>query len=508
MEHEQRMNIRYLHSRKGASIREIAQRLHISRKTVRRALQENTGEKRVRKAQGSKLDPYKVEIAGMLEEYPRISGMRIFEEICKQGYTGKTTILNDYLKTLRHRKKEAFFRLRFSPGEQGQVDWGSCGRITVEGQPRRLSVFAMVLSYSRMLYVEFTISERIEEFLRCHVNAFRFFGGVPETLLYDNLKSVVYQRSGAVVQFNHRFLEFAGHYCVQPQVCGIAKGNEKGRVESAIKYIKGNFLAGRSFSDLDDVNYQVSHWRETVANIRIHGSTHRRPIDLFREEQPLLGKLPAGEYDTAITAMVRASKDCFVQFETNSYSVPIRYVSEKLTLKALPRKIHIYKDMDQVAVHRRCYGKHSDIEDPKHFQGLLLSKHKAYANQTRQRFMLLGKGASRYMEGLLQGKVNAALHVKKILKLADLYGKISVLDAIDKALMHDAFGAEYIENIILQRRAEKQCTEPLNTLLLEDSSGFGDIIIQEPDLARYDAVTENEEHDTITNPEQGDDTHA
>jgi hypothetical protein len=190
-----------------------------------------------------------------------------------------------------------------------------------------------------------------------------------------------------------------------------------------------------------------------------------------------------------------------VQFQTNSYSVPIRYVSQKLTLKATAEKVYVYKDTDQVAVHERCWAKYRSIEDPDHFAGLLFTKHNAYANKARQRFILLGEGAPLYLEGLAQAAVNARVHVDRILKLADLYGKAAVVKAIAKALEHDAYGAEYIENIILRRRAQDKCTEPVNTLLFEDETGFGDVTVPEPDLARYDEVAGNES-DTS---EQGDD---
>lgn len=499
MDKQLRVEIRYLHARHGLSMRAIARRLKISPRTVGRALAEApTLNPRARKKRPSKLDPYKPSIARLLEECPRISGIRIFEEITRQGYTGKTSILNEYVQSIRQTEKEAFFRLHFAPGEQAQVDWGVCGTIEVEGRPRRLSVFAMVLSYSRMLYLEFTVSEQIEEFLRCHVNAFTFFAGVPACMLYDNLKSVVLQRHGPAVQFNSRFLDFAGHYCIQPRVCGVAKGNEKGRVESAIKYIKGNFLAGRSFTDLSDINGQARTWRDTCANVRIHGTTRKQPLELFAEEKALLGPLPLIGYDTAITVSVRVSKDCFVQFETNSYSVPTRYVCEKLTLKAVPHAVTIYKDHDQIAAHRRCWGRYQTIEDPAHFKDLLRIKHNARTHKMKDHFVLLGTDAAAYLEGLLQGKVNAQTHVGKILKLADLYGTTAVCDALAKALRHEAFGAEYIENIILQRRAAEDCREPANTLLMDDASGFGDIVIPVPDLARYDALTDTASDDDTT----------
>lgn len=499
MDQQLRVSIRYLHARHKLSIRAIAKQLGVARNTVRRALKEGAVSRPERPRRPSKLDPHKAAIAHLLEEYPGISNTRIFEEIVQAGYTGKTSILNDYLQSIRQRKKEAFFRLRFAPGEQAQVDWGSCGEIMVAGRSRRLSVFAMVLSYSRMLYLEFTISERIEEFLRCHVNAFAFFGGVPSDLLYDNLKSVVLQRTGSAVRFNSRFLNYAAYYSIQPRVCGVAKGNEKGRVESAIKYIKGNFLAGRSFNDLDDINSQARLWRDTVANVRVHGTTHEQPAALFLKEKAHLGPLPLIGYDTAIITTVRVSKDCFVQFETNSYSVPTRYVGEKLTLKASPHKIRIYKNHDKIAAHQRCWGMHQSIEDPAHVKGLLRKKKNAQKHKHQDHFILLGNDAPAYLDGLLQARVNAPAHIEKILKLADLYGTTAVCDALAHALIHEAFGADYIENIVLQHRAEAECTEPLNTLLMDDTSGFGDIVIPVPDLARYDALSNN---DTPTSTNQ------
>lgn len=499
--------IRYLHGSGKLSVRALARRMGISRRTVRRALASAEGPARsgARPGRASKLEAYRPEIERLLGDYPGISGVRIFEELVKRGYTGGRTILKECLQRLRRPAQEAFFRLHFAPGEQAQVDWGSCGTIMVAGHSRRFSVFAMVLSYSRMLYLEFTASERIEVFLQCHVNAFRFFGGVPGIMLYDNLKSVVLQRSGGAVRFNSRYLDFAGWYGVQPRACGVAKGNEKGRVESAIKYIKGNFLAGRTFRDLDDANAQARHWRDTIANVRIHGSTHRRPAELFEEERPHLRPLPASGYDCAVTVPVRASKDGFVRFETNSYSVPSRCAGLPLVLKAAAHEVKIFRDCDLAAVHRRRHGgNREEVEDPAHVAGLLREKKRARELKGRDRFLLLGENASLYRDGLVRTRADAQRHTAAILKLADLYGRTSVLDAIQTALGHEAFGADYIENIILQRRAREGRTDPAHTLLLDDTTGFGDVVIPPPDLARYDRAAEADDDDDKGMPDDND----
>ena len=487
MDNTLKADIRYLCLRKNMSIHKTAKQLGISRKTVRKALQEKEALPD-KTSRFSKLDPFKDEITRLLKEFPLISGIRIFEELLKQGYVGKTTILNDYLKTLCDKQKEAFVRLHFTPGQQAQVDWGSCGTIMVEGHPRRLSVFAMVMSYSRMMYLEFTISEKMEDFLRCHVNAFRFFGGVPSQLLYDNLKNVVIGRSGKNVQYNQRFMDFAAYYTFKVCACNVARGNEKGRVESAIKYIKGNFLSGRIFTGLIDIHSQTVRWRDHTANVRTHGSTRKRPVDLFVEETKHLALLPAVEYDTNIVVPVRVSKDCFVKFQTNSYSVPFKYTVAKLTLKAGEHAVRIYHDQESVATHRRCYDKYKTCENPEHFKGLLEIKRRAITTKALQQFSQLGEKASLYMQGLLQTRVNAKTHIKNILKLSDLYGKTAMLDAIDKAITHEAYGSEYIENIILQRRTECDDFSAANTLLLHEINGFSDVVIQPPDLARYDSL--------------------
>lgn len=248
-----------------------------------------------------------------------------------------------YLLKVRPAKQEAFVRFETPPGEEAQVDWGlfgdyfGCGRI--------LSCFAFVLSHSRMATFIWTLSQSLDDFLRAHVKAFHFFGGVPQRILYDNLKNVVLKRLGIQIQFQPRFMALAGHYLFEPRPCNVRRGNEKGKVERSIGYLRENFFAGRSFKDLWDLRNQSDHWRDTICNVRVHGSLKQRPWDRFEEEKGALRNLPAHPFDTDTCVGVKASPDCRVIFDTNTYSVPSIYAHLGLTLKA--NDSHLFHEFNE-----------------------------------------------------------------------------------------------------------------------------------------------------------------
>ncbi|MDP2866134.1 MAG: IS21 family transposase, partial [Elusimicrobiota bacterium] len=207
------------------TVSEISRRLGIDRKTVRRALSSEVFPGRAPcPGKPSKLDAYKPYIYDRLKEYPKLSATRILEEIKPQGYAGKMRIVWEYVAGLRARQKEAFLRIETQPGEFAQVDWAHCGTVQIGTAQRKLSCFVMVLSHSRMMYAELTVSQCIEDFIRCHINAFHYFGGTTRKLLYDNLKTVVLSRLGRDVRFNPAFMEFAGTYLFEPVACNPSRG--------------------------------------------------------------------------------------------------------------------------------------------------------------------------------------------------------------------------------------------------------------------------------------------
>ena len=217
----------------------------------------------------SSLDAYKCLIQLTLNDHPKLLATRLFDMITPRGYAGSLVQLRRYVRSIRpagHR--EAFFRLRTLPGEQGQVDWGCFGTIVVGNAKRALSCFVMVLGWSRAVYARFTLDQTLESFVRCHVRAFHAFGGVPRALLYDNLKTAVLERQGDLIRFHPRLLELAGHYHFATKPCAPYRGNEKGKVERTIRYLRYSFFDARSFSSVDDLNAQLAAWIETVAHAR------------------------------------------------------------------------------------------------------------------------------------------------------------------------------------------------------------------------------------------------
>ncbi|MBE3584426.1 MAG: IS21 family transposase [Limnochordaceae bacterium] len=263
----------------GRSIREIARTLGVSRNTVRRYLRSPEVLRPAPRApRGSKLDPYKEFIRQRVAEGVE-NCVVLLRELKAQGYTGSYTLLKEFVRPLRRgRSAPVTVRFETSPGQKAQVDWDSCAYTLPDGSVRRKWVFAMVLSWSRAVYVEFTDRADTATFIRCHLNAFRYFGGVPETCLYDRTRLVVLGLDEhGEPQWNERFLDFALRVGFAIRLCQGYRPQTKGRVESAIKYIKGNFWPVVRFTDLEDLNRQALAWCDTVANVRIHGTTHERP---------------------------------------------------------------------------------------------------------------------------------------------------------------------------------------------------------------------------------------
>jgi hypothetical protein len=352
----------------------------------------------------------------------------------------------------------------------------------------------MVLSHSRMLYLEFTVSECMEEFLRGHENAFCFFGGHTPEIVYDNLKSVVLQRAEKEIRFNPRFMEFAGFHTFKPVLCRKRAPHEKGRVESGVGYIKKSFLMGRDFDHFDKVNPAAFNWRDAVANVRIHGTTRKRPIDLFEEERKLLVPLPDRSYDTAVVKPVKATVTFRVKFESNTYSVPHRYAGKELTLKATAGEVRIFDKTDLVATHARSFDKYLDIENPEHTEALIRSRQRARREQLVADFLAIGPPAEAYLDGLVHGQLNLYHHLGRLLILDDNFGRHELLGALCTALYHQAFGAHYIENILHQERQRKEMPPP-KPIMLADDPQILEARIPEPDLNLYDSLFEDKNHD-------------
>ena len=351
----------------GVSISEIARRTGHDRKTVRAHLRE-AGPPCYgpRPPQPSKLAPYTAYVRQRLQEGVW-NCVTVLRELRQQGYPGGITRLRQFVQPLRLQPREvATCRFETAPGEQAQVDWASFGRF----QGQRLSAFVMMLGYSRMKYVEFTLSQDLETFLTCHLHAFAAFGGVPQTLLYDNLKSVVLAREATGIRFHPRFLDFAAVFGVIPRLCQPGRPQTKGKVENTVGYVKGSFWPGRRFTDLGDLNIQAREWCATVANALPHATTRAIPAERLREEglQPLEGQT----YDTSYTVPRLVSKDCLISYRGSRYSVPWAYARKAVVVK-LPvggQALTIVSHEAVIATHPLSLTAGRLVMDPAHYVGL------------------------------------------------------------------------------------------------------------------------------------------
>lgn len=488
IDYETFMKIKSYHEKDGLNCNQIAAIMGLSFKTVDKWLNEKRYRMRKSADISSKLDPFKNQIVQMLEKYP-YSAAQILLRIKDNGFDGGYTIVKDYVRKVRPPKTRAFLKLSFAPGECAQVDWASYGSVNVGSTCRRLSFFVMVLCYSRMVYVEFTVSQTMEHFLACHQNAFNFFGSVPKKIMVDNLKSAVLSRIvGQAPVLNPKYLDFADHCGFTIAPCNIGKGNEKGRVENAVGYVKKNFLAGLDIPNFTAVNPAARHWIDTVANVRIHGETRKKPIELFKEERSCLNALPENPFDIATVSQVRASSQFRITIDTNRYSVPAEYAGRRLTLKTYPDRLCIYCNDKLIARHVRSYDRYRDFEDPDHPRELLARRKKARDQKIFMRFLTLSPKAEQYYHKLEQRRMNPYHHVRKIVALSEIYPLESVARAMEDAFAFEAFSCEYIANLLEQR---SRCLPEAGALHLTRREDLLDIKIEQPDLTIY----ERKDHD-------------
>ena len=336
-----------------------------------------------------------------------------------------------------------------------------------------------------MSYVEFSLKEATEHFLQAHQNAFEFFDGVPAKVLIDNPKTAVLKHpSGEKPLFHPRYLDFAAHYGFEPRACNVRKANEKGRVESGVGYVKKNFLHGLQLPPgLDALNAGVRQWMDTIANVRIHGETRKKPLEVFATEKPHLKPLPPLPADTGVTYTVRANSRFRIRLDTNRYSVPSRYASQLLTLKAFAERLCIYHDQQLIATHTRSYDRHRDFEHPDHVKELLQQRTKARNAKLLSSFYALCPRAEEYYRQLQERRFNPRVHIAKIMALSEVYGPDKVARAIEDAFEFAAFSSDYIANILEQR--ERLIIQP-GPLHLTRRQDLLDVELAPAELSIYD----------------------
>ena len=483
--------IKDLHDNQGLSPTQIADTLALDPRTVAYWLGQERFRSRKKGARQSKLDPFKPQIIHLLEKYP-YSAAQVLQRLREQGFDGGYSIVKAYVRTIRPKRQPAFLKLAFAPGECAQVDWGSFGSVPVGQTSRRLSFFVMVLCYSRLMYVEFTVSQTMEHFLACHQHAFEVFGGTPQTLMVDNLKSAVLKRAlGQAPVFNPKYAAFVEHYGCRIVPCNVGKGNEKGRVENGVGYVKKNFLAGLDIADFSILGPAAKHCLDAIANVRLHGETRKPPVELWQTEKPYLNRLPTHPFDIGTVSQMRASRQFRITLDTNHYSVPAHLAGQVLTLKTYPDRLCLYHENNLVARHARSYDRHGDFEHPDHPKPLLEQRKKARDHQLFKRFLSLSPQAEVYYRELEQRRLNPHHHVRKIVALSDIYGQEAVARAMADAVEYQAFASDYIANLLEQRARFTPEASPLYLTRRED---LLDIHLEPPDLSLYQDSASTNRH--------------
>jgi len=479
-------------------IETVARRFGVHHSVVRRALRDDLPPERPRPP--SKLEPFKPYIIEQLTALPALTCVRLIAELLPRGFTLSLSQLRRYVIQVRPpRPRRAYLRLEPVIGEQGQVDWGSFGHLRVGTTQRPLSVFAMTLSWSRALFIDFALDQQMETFLRMHRRALEFFNGVPKRVVYDNLKSVVLHHVGAVVQFNPRFLAFAGHYLFEPVAAPVRYPEFKGGVEAVIKYIRHSFFYGRTFTSLDDVRAQAAQWRDLVANQRLHATTHERPAARLLVEHPRLRALPPHPFDPDIVAPLIVSKEARVCFDTNTYSVPPECVGKTVILRADDHRVRILCDHVEVAVHQRCWDRRHHIEDPLHLEKLLERRKRARGPKQRQRLLAICPEAHLYLHEVARRRIHLSHEVQKLMRLVAAYGEAEVGAAIVQAIAHKSFGARFVRALCDQARFARGLGEPPEPIVTGNPAA-DDLVVEPHAMETYDALIDRQQDQRSDDP--------
>jgi transposase len=478
----------------------IAGQLGIHHSVVRRVLTRD-GPEASKRSRATRLDPYLPLIIATWKQYPKLTASRLYEMCRQRGYPGSPDHFRHMVAPYRPRPTaEAYLRIKTLPGEQAQVDWGYFGKLTIGRGQRDLLAFVMVLSYSRRLFLRFFLGQQSENFLRGHEAAFSAWGGVVRVVLYDNLKSAVLERRGDAIRFNPLLLEFARHYRFAPRPVAVARGNEKGRVERAIAYVRRAFFMARRFRDVDDLNHQAQAWCDGPAGQRRWVEDDRLTVgEAFETERPLLLPLPPAPFPTDERRELTVGKTPYVRFDHNDYSVPHELVRQTVVVVASLETVRIMHRGGVVAEHRRCFDRHQQIEDPAHIERLVEHKRQAREHRGLDRLAAAAPASRELLTRLAQRGANLGSATTRLLGLLEEFGAARLEQAIREALANDIPHPHAVRQILeRQRRAEGR--SPALPVELPDDPRLRELTIRPHRLEGYDQLTND-----IVDPQESDD---
>jgi transposase len=485
--------LRYHHAERWP-IGTIAAQLNIHRDSVARVLAQ-AGLPLAGSAQRpSAIDLYLPFILDTLTQFPRLRASRLYAMVKDRGYPGRPDHFRHLIARHRPRQKsEAYLRLRTLPGEQMQIDWGHFGHLDVGGAHRPLMAFVAVLSWSRQIFLRFYLGAHMENFLRGHVGALTAWGGCPRVALYDNLKSAVLERHGTVIRFNPTLLALAGHYHFEPRPVAVARGNEKGRVERAIRYIRDAFFAGRTFSDIDDLNAQADAWvRGPAGERRCPDDDTLTVSEAFAQEQARLLALPGDVFPTDEIKAVTAGKTPYVRFDLNDYSIPHTCVARTLTVAANPKEVRILDGQTVIATHLRSYDRRQQIEIPEHVATLVAHKHQASAHRSTDQLIKAVPACRELLTQATERGEPLGRTVRALTEMLESYGVSTLEAAIADALARQAPHPNAVRLALERQRHAKAAPPPL-AIPLPEHVKRRDVPVRPHSLNDYDQLMETDD---------------
>ena len=410
----------------------------------------------------------------------------------ERGYRGGQSQFRHIIACHRPRlPAEAYLHLRTLPGEQAQVDWGHFGHVVIGRARRPLMAFVAVLSFSRQIFLRFFLDARMESFLRGHVGAFAVWNAVPRVILYDNLRSAVLERRGDAIRFNPTLLDFAGYYRYEPRPVAIARGNEKGRVERAVRYVRDSFFAGRPFADVDDLNAQADDWCwGAAADRRCPDQDALTVREVFAQEASHLLKLPDNPYPVVEQVAVSVGKTPYVRFDKNNYSVPHSHVRRSLTVLADPDRVRIVDGQQILASHPRSYDKGERIEDPAHVQALVEQKREAHHHRATDHLAHAAPASQTLLVRAAERGANLGAITAALMRLLRRYGGAELQAAIMAALDRDVPHPNAVRLALERRREDRQQVPPV-AMMLPAHVQARDVAVRPHSLETYDQLKDH-----------------
>lgn len=382
VDQERWAEIRRLFHEERVSISEIGRRLDVDRKTVRRSLRQAAWQPYHRAAVAETRLTAHADFVRARAPQVHYSARILYQELrASRDYTGSYETVKRFVAPLREvqlQADRALLRFETPPGHQSQIDWGQA-RVAFRASPQVVHVFVLTLGFSRRGFYYACADERLAQFLEAHERAFAHFGGHTREHLYDRPRTVCYADDTGRRLWNPTFKAFADYWGFEPRVCRPYRAQTKGKVESGVKYLKRNFLPGRTFVDVVDFQAQLDEWTATIADCRLHGTTHEPPITRFERERgqlvPLAGQ-SSFQQEARVSRIV--AEDYLVSLETNRYSVPCRLIGQRVEVQRRGETVHIFHRDREVATHPALSGHHQFRILPEHGPG-------AIARTTRQR---------------------------------------------------------------------------------------------------------------------------